>query len=306
MYKIIGADLQEYGPSSAEELRQWVREGRADGRTLVRAEGTTEWKPLASFPELAEALAESPLAGQSPPSLPKDPTTLPEDITTRDWDLDIPSCVNRSWVLIQGQFWPVIGVSLVVFLATGGINEIIGMFSRPAMNELMAGHFSATGILMVLLTSLIGGPVQIVFTAGLCRYYLKLMRGEDAEFGDAFSGFGGSLVQLISLGFVQNLLVIVGLCLCVVPGIYVAIGWTFAMVLVIDKRMDFWPAMELSRKVVTRHWFIIFGLVLLNGLISAAGIVACCIGVFVTIPIALISLLYAYEDIFGHRAGPKA
>ncbi len=305
MYKIIGADHQEYGPSSAEELRQWVREGRADGRSMVRAEGTTEWKPLASFPELASALPESPLAGQ-PPSVPGDPTALPDDITTRDYDLDIPSCVNRSWTLIQGRFWPVIGVSLVVFLATGGINEVIGMFSRPAMNELTAGHFSVTAVLMVALTTLISLPVQTVFTAGLFRYYLKLMRGEEAEFGDAFSGFGGSLVQLISLGLVQNLLMLVGLCFCIVPGIYLGVAWAFAIVLVIDKRLDFWPAMELSRKVVTKHWFIIFGLVLLNGLISVAGILACCIGAFVTAPIALISLLYAYEDIFGHRAGPKA
>jgi hypothetical protein len=305
MYKIIGADLQEYGPSSAEELRQWVREGRADGRSMVRAEGTTEWKPLSSFPELAAALGESPLAGQPPPA-PKDPASLPDDIRERDWDLDIGSCVGRSWGLIQRQFWPVVGVSLVVFLAIGGINEIIGMFSRPAMNELMAGHFSVSGILMVTLTSLISLPVQTVFTAGLFRYYLKLIRGEDAEFGDAFAGFQGALVPLISLGFVQNLLVIAGIFLCVVPGIYLGIAWAFSMVLVIDKRMDFWPAMELSRKVVSKHWFIIFGLVLLNGLISVSGFVACCIGVFVTAPIALGSLLYAYEDLFGHRTAPKA
>src|SRR6185503_12388104 len=33
--------------------------------------------------------------------------------------------------------------------------------------------------------------------------------------------------------------------------------------LVIDKRLEFWTAMELSRKVVTRVWFEVFGLMLL-------------------------------------------
>jgi hypothetical protein len=59
MYKIIGADRREYGPVELERLRQWIAEGRVDGWTLVQAEGGTEWKPLASFPELAALLPSS-------------------------------------------------------------------------------------------------------------------------------------------------------------------------------------------------------------------------------------------------------
>jgi hypothetical protein len=51
MYKIIGADGKEYGPITAEQLRQWIAEGRANAQTRVLLEGTTEWKPLSAFPE---------------------------------------------------------------------------------------------------------------------------------------------------------------------------------------------------------------------------------------------------------------
>ncbi len=51
MYKVIGADGQQYGPISANQLRQWVAEGRAVPQTLAQVEGSAEWKPLASFPE---------------------------------------------------------------------------------------------------------------------------------------------------------------------------------------------------------------------------------------------------------------
>jgi Domain of unknown function (DUF4190)/GYF domain 2 len=54
MYKIIGADGREYGPGSAEQIRQWIVEGRAHAQTLTKVEGTAEWKPLASFPELLQ------------------------------------------------------------------------------------------------------------------------------------------------------------------------------------------------------------------------------------------------------------
>jgi hypothetical protein len=52
MYKIIGADGREYGPVSAEQIRQWMAEGRVHAQTLTQAIGSADWKPLALFPEL--------------------------------------------------------------------------------------------------------------------------------------------------------------------------------------------------------------------------------------------------------------
>ena len=59
MYKIIGADGQQYGPVSAEVMRQWIAEGRVHGQTLVQAEGSAEWKALATFSEFAQAVDPS-------------------------------------------------------------------------------------------------------------------------------------------------------------------------------------------------------------------------------------------------------
>jgi hypothetical protein len=53
MYVIRGADQQEYGPVSAEVLRQWIAERRADSRTLVRETSASEWKTLGSMPEFS-------------------------------------------------------------------------------------------------------------------------------------------------------------------------------------------------------------------------------------------------------------
>ena len=43
-YKIIGGDGQQYGPVTAEELRQWIAEGRLNGQSLVQSEGASDWK----------------------------------------------------------------------------------------------------------------------------------------------------------------------------------------------------------------------------------------------------------------------
>jgi succinate dehydrogenase/fumarate reductase cytochrome b subunit len=75
MYRIIGADGREYGPISADLLRQWIAEGRANASTQALVEGAPEWKPLGSLPEfsLLFAAKAQPIA---PPVLPTG-TTFP-------------------------------------------------------------------------------------------------------------------------------------------------------------------------------------------------------------------------------------
>src|SRR5258707_5635306 len=136
MYKIIGADQKEYGPVTGEQLRQWFIEGRVNGQTLIKAETETEWKPLASSPEFADLLrsaapAESPSAF---PSLASSAAVPPvETVLARDYDLDIGSCISRSWELIKAHFWPVIGISALIMLISAAINQVLSLGTRPAI-----------------------------------------------------------------------------------------------------------------------------------------------------------------------------
>ena len=66
MYRIIGGDHQEYGPASEEQVKRWIKEGRANGQTLAQRDGETEWRPLAEFTEFAEASATPPAPEQTP------------------------------------------------------------------------------------------------------------------------------------------------------------------------------------------------------------------------------------------------
>lgn len=68
-YKIIGADGKEYGPVSTEQLREWIQQGRVGLPTQACPEGSTDWKPLSSYPEFASIPATPPLV---PPTLKDD------------------------------------------------------------------------------------------------------------------------------------------------------------------------------------------------------------------------------------------
>src|SRR5215468_9779849 len=167
MYKIIGADKKEYGPVTAEMLRRWVAEGRVNAQTLIQAEGSSDWKPLSEFPELAEVLSASP---PSPPTTPESaPALAPsEAILERDYSLDIGSCISRSWELVKAHFWPIVGISLLVLIAMAIVNQIIGVFSGPATRAMiLQRRFSTGGLSLILGTSVLTTPVYTVLMGGL-------------------------------------------------------------------------------------------------------------------------------------------
>jgi len=63
IYRVIGADGRQYGPATAEQIREWIAAGRANHQTLAQAEGASEWKPLGTFAEFAQP----PLGPALPP-----------------------------------------------------------------------------------------------------------------------------------------------------------------------------------------------------------------------------------------------
>lgn len=66
MYKIIGADGREYGPVGADQVKQWIAEGRANAQTRAQAQGAGDWKPLADFAEFHPSLG---IPGGAPPPI---------------------------------------------------------------------------------------------------------------------------------------------------------------------------------------------------------------------------------------------
>jgi tetratricopeptide (TPR) repeat protein len=131
-----------------------------------------------------------------------------------------------------------------------------------------------------------------------------LLQGENRGFGDFFKGFN-SFLTLLLLGVVSQVMIILGLVLLIVPGIYLMVGYIFAPWFVLDRRVGFWEAMELSRHAVQPHWFELFGLVLMIILINLLGALALGLGLLVTIPVSWCALTAAYATLVGFHSQPQ-
>ena len=69
MYKVIGVDQKQYGPVSADQVRQWIAEGRVNAQTQAQIEGAADWKTLREFPEFAGSFPAPPPT--APPPFPR-------------------------------------------------------------------------------------------------------------------------------------------------------------------------------------------------------------------------------------------
>jgi uncharacterized membrane protein len=323
-YIIIGGDQKEYCSVTAEDIRRWIADGRLNGQSRMREESDTEWRTLSTFPEFAEALAAQTAAALAPP-----PIASSAGWQEHDYDLDITGCISRGFELLKNQFG-VLFVSVLLFAAIegflGGLGSIpfVGPLFSIA-NLIIAGPLLG-GLYFVFIQTLRQQPANVgdVF-AGFRTQFVQLFLGKIVS---------GLLAGLCMIPFIVVVMILaiqmaatmhgqppeeqirrllmgllpVGLpvfLVCLVPTIYLQVRWAFTLPLIIDKQMDFWTAMKTSWKMVGKHWWQVFGLVVVVGLLNAVGLCACCLGLLFTAPVGYGALMYAYETIFA-SSGAKA
>lgn len=324
-YFIIGGDGKEYGPVTEADVRQWITEGRLSAQSRAKAESDAEFRTLATFPEFATAFGPNAPATIAPPA-----PAAATDFLERDYELDLGGCVTRGWNLVTSHFSTLFVGSLLYFLinlAIGGLSNIplIG-FIFTLGNFVISGPLIA-GVFYLFILTMRKQPAEIseIFS-GFKRGFVQMFLGTLVQ---------GIVVGLCLLPFIiilavklvpmlhgidpqtmQNpdkqmelvkrmMPVLLGslpwLFICVIPATYLGVCWKFTLPLIIDKQVDFATAMKLSWKMVNKHWWQVFGVIMLIALLNVAGALVCCVGLLFTVPVGFAALMYAYETIFGDQ-----
>jgi hypothetical protein len=121
---------------------------------------------------------------------------------------------------------------------------------------------------MIVYSALLAPPLY----AGFYLVANKLSRGEEVIYPDFFAGFRfwipAAVVSLLS-----QTLIALGLIALIIPGIYLAVSYLFAIPMGIFGGLDPWAAMEWSRKLITRNWWRFFGLLLILVVLNLLGLV---------------------------------
>lgn len=177
--------------------------------------------------------------------------------------------------------------------------------------SLFTGVFLLTVIVMATLMHLLlpeplrvlGYFVMIVLTFYLLSAYmmalLRMSHGQPVDILKILGRVGWYSQSLLVAASIVALLTLVGMVLLAIPGLFVLTIYIFTPLLIIEGDMEFWDAMEASRKAImsrgTDMLGIIFGLVVIN-FISAMLIIP----LLISLPITFGALCELYDEFFYH------
>jgi uncharacterized membrane protein len=140
--------------------------------------------------------------------------------------------------------------------------------------------------------------IQGALIAGFHIYTMKKLMGRPAEFSDLFKGFNYFIPTLVAFLLI-SLFTFLGTVACIIPGLVIAAMYKFTYLFIIDKRMDFWPAMQASHAVVKSDYFGFTMFLLLAILVNILGALCCIVGLLVTVPVTFAAITIAYKEIVG-------
>lgn len=208
------------------------------------------------------------------------------DINNRDYDFKMSQYFSRGLDIFKANALPFVGFTILV----GVILAILSFILPAPLGGNTAERYQIGGLVPNLLGALLVPGFYIVA--------FQIARNRPTAFGDFFRGFNRALPILL-LSIVSTVLIIAGLVFFLIPGIYLSIAYMLSLPLLLDKNLDFWPAMETSRKIVNKKWFSFFGFSIVLTLINILGTIPLGLGLLFTVPWTLCTISAAYEDIVG-------
>jgi len=215
-------------------------------------------------------------------------------------DFSIGDAVQFGWDTMKNNIAFFIIMIIILWVAAAVPSGLGSMSYRMSV-----GAAAIFGLVFGIISFVVGMFVNMA----QIKVGLRFSKGETADFPDLYNEYqrfwdfllGSILYALIVLG---------GLILLIVPGIYWAIKYYFYGYLIIDQGMGPMDAIKKSGELTKGvKWnLLVFWLALLG--IYILGFLACCVGILFAIPVIIVAVAYVYRTLLvateAQQAQPPA
>lgn len=213
-----------------------------------------------------------------------------------NFDFSIKNIIREAWEKTKGAKGTIWAGSAVMYLVllvivAGGAFLFPSVAGEPATLTEAIGN---------ALFQIVADLLSVLFTAGLFLMGIKRTAGETIHWKMIFKGFpcAGKIIVATILQFI---LIFIGFLLLILPGIYLIVGYTMTIPLIVDKGLSPWQAMEMSRKAVHKIWWRVMGTFCIMGLIIMGSFVPLGLGLIWTWPMFIILVGVMYRHFFGEE-----
>ena len=299
---------QQNGPVTFQQLKDIARGGGLDPKNdLVWTSTMKDWAPAESveglFPH-SLTVAPPEVANEMPAS-----PVMPAAASFAREPFRAGGCVKRAFEMVMKNFGVIllaglasIGVSLATGLVFGTLDVALGWDgSRAADDGARHMHGNAGP-----LSGILGQVVSVWLSLGWIRIGLNLVDGREVKVGMLF-GEGRKLLRAVLASILFGLMVVAGLVLLIVPGIYLALRFGQYLTAIVDRDLGVMESFAYSSAITADNRMNLLVLGVLSFLIMLAGLLALVVGLILAYPVVWLSWLVGYRWLQGLReAGVRA
>lgn len=196
-----------------------------------------------------------------------------EALRLNGYNFDIQDVMIRSWQMFMKQ--PLLSTAFTMLIFSIQLLLVIYLPDYAMIHALFLAPPLYTGFYLVA---------------------NKISQDESVVYPDFFKGFS-FYILVFSIWLIGQILTALGLVILIVPGIYLAVCYSFSVLMGIFGGFDFWNALEESRKLISVRWwkFFVFNLILVS--INLLAFLTFGLTLLVSIPITFYATYILFEDL---------
>lgn len=182
----------------------------------------------------------------------------------------ISNVFDKAWKCTKSQLWILVGL-LVGYTI---IWFTLRMFAMPV-------QYSRAGIVVVGVVSTI---VSIVFTLGYTKNMFQALDGIEPQFS-AYGQQSRKILTYFLASLLMSVIVLIGLCLFIIPGIYLALRLQFYQALIVEEDAGTLESLKRSWAITSGETSRLFLLWLAMLGILVVGLALFVVGVLLALPV---------------------
>lgn len=213
--------------------------------------------------------------------------------------IDVGTAVSYGWKKFQEDAVTYILLLLAAAVAAGVVYFIVALILTAIMSSIDSAIVSWVSSMLLYAVVFIG---MSIVQAGVWRAGLAATRGEKPEVSMLMDTT--NLVPFMITNVLVGLGAFVGYVLCIIPGIIWMFLTVFAGLYALDKGMEPVEAIKASIDRVKENIGQVFLVLLVAYILYIVGACLCGVGVLVTGPIALLTIVFTYRALNQEPVAP--
>jgi uncharacterized membrane protein len=139
--------------------------------------------------------------------------------------------------------------------------------------------------------------IDLIVGMGLIYITLKFIDNKKPKYKDLL--YYKPIVNYLIMSILTTLIVVGGIILLIIPGIYFGLRLKFAAYLVIDKNLTAVDAVKESWKMTKGNVWNLFFFGILLGLVNILGFLCLIVGLFITVPLSMLATAFVYRKLLN-------